>query len=64
MINLVNDNRAKIFTIERQGKQLNKAIANKTRGEKKVMGISGNGKLTKEQIKKNSRPLWRRSMRK
>ena len=52
LINLVSDNRAKVFTIDRQGKQLNKAIANKTRDEKKVMGISGNGKLTKEQIKR------------
>ena len=47
LINLVSDNRAKVFTIDRQGKHLNKAIVNKTRDEKKVIGISGNGKQIK-----------------
>lgn len=48
LLTAIADNRSNIFIIDRTGRKLAKMIANKARGEKRVSGISGTSKLTKD----------------
>ena len=52
LMNAVEDSKGKVFIINKDGKKLSKTFANQSRAEKRVSGIAGAGKLTKNQIKR------------
>lgn len=51
LMNIVKENKGKKFVVDREGNQLAKSVANKSRAEKMYIGAGGVGRLSQKAIK-------------